>query len=195
MICLHTNYTVCLMFLNRPHILTLLVFVVLSSCKEASTVAPAAGGENLTITRQNLNAAGGDPRGSYVPNTPVVRYLGELNESLTSARATGAVVFSGASPSNGTFSSLIATSISGTIGATIFPAFPYSDSTSGTWNASGSSLFLHIHSRTDTLSFTADSNAIYFVMSYFSTRAPITVNLQVHEPLSPDDSTVWAFRR
>jgi hypothetical protein len=90
---------------------------------------------------------------------------------------------------------LITTSISGTIGSTIFAAFPYSDSTSGTWNASGNSLYLQIHGRTDTLRFTADSNAIYFVLTYFSSRAPITTNLQVNEPLSPDDSTVWAFRR
>ncbi|MFN5308911.1 MAG: hypothetical protein ACK5C0_05595 [Candidatus Kapaibacterium sp.] len=95
-----------LMFIITAAILSL----GFTSCKDDTTTAPATKiGDNITESQFPITITAGDPRGTYTPNTPAMKFtfppIQGSNIAMTYTKNTGSgtLIIQGATPQSGTY--------------------------------------------------------------------------------------------
>ncbi len=165
-----------------PVTVTSLVFAVACNNNTSSTTTPSGPGPDIAVAQFPTSATGGDPRGTWYPNTPLMNVSASnlssgvtVGVTFTKNTGSGSIVYTGSTPASGTFStnnlaaSLVGNTAISALGQT--SNIPIMESTvgvlagSGTWTVSGSNLiqFSSGVAKPDTLAFTANSQGLFFV--------------------------------
>ena len=147
---------------------------------------------DLEIDSSYLELIGGDPRGCYQPNTPFVYYYGDLPDSLNNNTAEGNFVISGVTADSGEFELNLTISVSGRIGTYIYAYVPFECEISGSWYVDNIYFIAKHGDLTDTVTFTADEQGLYFIEEIFKNRPPI-VDRDI-EP-NPHGPCIWIYKK
>lgn len=155
---------------------------IMSSCKDDST-SPAPGGGTVTNISESefpTTATGGDPRGTYTPNTPVIsiKYSPAsesmtLSTTFTKNTGTGSMTLKGSSATSGTYTvSNMKLDIQGKMRLTrngeVLAEQPFhpadvldSNKPSGTWKVISGKLYFD--DETEGPAYTVTSKGLFFV--------------------------------
>ncbi len=173
----------------KKHLLVFLsmAFIALTfaACSNDSS-SPSPTNSNIAESDFPTTATGGDPRGTYTPNTPMVSMklptlpVGSMSISYTKNTGSGTIVFEGATATSGTYKSTDFTmQVEGKMKIS-FPGFPEQETPfpgdespdigfdapkpTGTWRVVNGQLFLD--DETEGSGYTVNSKGLFFVNSY-----------------------------
>ena len=117
--------------------ITVSLIVVIAACE--SIVEPPED-VNLKFNIAYRTPKGGDPRGTYFPNSPFL-FTADPTDSLTVAGGAGTLTITGASQDSGEYTLELSSHVSGRISGIIYyNTKPHTDTTYGTWRVINNTL-------------------------------------------------------
>ncbi len=174
----------------KKHLLVFLslAFIALTfaACSDDSSSPSTNNSSNITESEFPTTATGGDPRGTYTPNTPMISMklptmpIGSMTISYTKNTGSGTITFEGSSATSGTYKSTdFKMEVEGKMNIS-FPGIPDQEipfpgegtpdvgfdapKSNGTWRVVNGQLFLD--DETEGSGYTVNSKGLFFVNSY-----------------------------
>ena len=149
---------------------------------------------DISIDKNYLKALGGDPRGSYTPNSPFVSIFNP-QDSLVLNSGNGILQILGSNPDSGSYFLQLTAQVRTKFMSNLYTYVTVSDTANGVWKVNGTNIAFTDNGFTRTVSFSADSKGFYLIYPHLSSFPPMTSLMLGLLDAASADSTVWVFKK